>query len=104
MPFIYLILSWLLSGIIIGALALAARFKPVNWKRYGWLWFLLLAAGSALTGGLFGFWLFGRAFATPTAIWFAILATFVPWLVAELRKRLHKAGPEEVNAAEKGAA
>lgn len=104
MPLIFLVLTWLLSGIIIGALALAAHFKPIAWNRYGWLWFLLMTGGTALLGGLLGFWIFGRPFATPTAIWFAILTTFVPWLISETRKRLRKAPPENLTETEKGAA
>jgi hypothetical protein len=65
---------------LISTLALVARLKPAGWKGYGWLWMLLLGLCSGLFGGLLGFWFLGRVFATPTALWIAVLATVVPWL------------------------
>lgn len=88
MPTFYLIFTWVVAGIIIGALALAARLRPISWGKSGWLWLLALGAGSALFGGLFGAWLFGRLFATPNALWIAVLATCAPWLYTSLRQRL----------------
>jgi hypothetical protein len=87
MPTFYLVLIWAGLGLIAGALALAARFKPMAWGRSGWLWILLLGIGSALTGGMLGDLLFGRVFATPAALWVAVLATFAPWLFTTLRAR-----------------
>lgn len=90
MPVFYMVLTWAALGIIIGALALAAHFKPAAWGSSGWLWMLALGLGSALLGGLLGFWLFGRLFSTATALWVAVLATCVPWLYSNVRTRLAK--------------
>ncbi|HLI71366.1 MAG TPA: hypothetical protein VKV19_16550 [Ktedonobacteraceae bacterium] len=90
MPVFYLILTWAVLGIVIGALALAAHFKPATWGKAGWLWMLALGLGSALLGGLLGFWLFDRLFSTATALWVAVLATCVPWLSSNVRARLAK--------------
>ncbi|HET8842252.1 MAG TPA: hypothetical protein VFN35_12340, partial [Ktedonobacteraceae bacterium] len=85
--------------------ALAAHFRPMSWGKYDWLWLLALGAGSALLGGLFGSWLFGRLFATPTALWIAVLATFLPWLVQRLPRRSpNKTDTENLTNTEKGAA
>lgn len=88
MPIVYLILTWTVVGIIVGGLALAARFKPVAWGKYGWFWLLALGLGSALLGGLLGFWLVGRLFSTAAALWIAVLATCAPWFYKGLRARV----------------
>jgi len=84
MAFLLLILLWVVLGLMIGALALAARLLPVSWGRAGWLWMLLLGAGAALLGGLLDTWLSGRLFATAAALWVAVLATVAPWLITRL--------------------
>jgi uncharacterized membrane protein YeaQ/YmgE (transglycosylase-associated protein family) len=81
MAFLLLVLLWFVLGLVVGALAQAARLRPVAWGRSGWFWMLLLGAGSALLGGLLDTWLAGRLFATATALWVAVLATVAPWLV-----------------------
>jgi hypothetical protein len=90
MSTVYLITTWIVFGLLVGALALAARFKPASWNTYGWPQMLALGAGSALLGGLLGFWLAGRLFSTPVALWLAVLATSAPWLYHKLRTRLAK--------------
>ena len=85
MALLVLFTIWFVLGIIIGALALAARLVPPAWGRAGWLWMLALGAGAALPGGLLATWLAGRVFATPAALWIAVLATAAPWIVAHLR-------------------
>ena len=87
MPTFYLVVTWAVLGILTGALALAARLKPADWGKRGWLWMLALGAGSALLGGLLGLWLFGRLFSTPTALWIAVLASCAPWLYGRLAKK-----------------
>lgn len=84
----YLILTWAVLGAIVGALALAARFKPAAWGKAGRLWLPALGIGAALLGGLLGFWLFGRPFSTAAALWIAVLASCAPWLYASLRMRM----------------
>ena len=83
----YLILTWAALGLICGALALGARFKPAAWGRAGWLWLLALGLVSALLGGLLGFWLVGRLFSAASALWIAVLAVAVPWAFGGLRRR-----------------
>lgn len=83
----YLVVTWAALGILIGALALAARLKPADWGRRGWLWMLALGAGSALLGGLLGFWLLGRLFSTPSALWIAVLVSCVPGLYKRLARK-----------------
>ena len=82
---ILLSLIWLALGVIVGALALAARLRPASWGRRGWLLLLGVGALAALLGGWLGALLLGRLFGTPTALWVAILAVLLAWLVARLR-------------------
>jgi uncharacterized membrane protein YeaQ/YmgE (transglycosylase-associated protein family) len=86
-------LVWLGLGLVIGALALAARLRPSSWGRRGWL--LLLGVGmlGALLGGWLGALLLGKLFGTPMAVWVAILAVFVSWLVERLRSRRKAPAP-----------
>lgn len=86
MPTFYLVVTWATLGILIGALALAARLKPADWGKHGWLWMLALGADSALLGGVFSFWLFGRLFSTPAALWIAVLAICAPGLCERLAR------------------
>jgi uncharacterized membrane protein YeaQ/YmgE (transglycosylase-associated protein family) len=87
MPVLYLVLTWAILGLLAGALALAARLKPTSWSGRGWLWLLALGLGSALLGGLLGFWLLGRLFSTAAALWIAVLVLCLPRLVDALRTR-----------------
>ena len=66
-------LLWLLIGLLIGALANAAKLRPATWVRGGRLRMLGLGALVALLGGWLGTWLLGALFATATAIWIAVL-------------------------------
>ena len=75
-------LFWLLIGLIIGALANAAKLRPASWVRGRRLGMLGLGALAALLGGWLGTWLFGTLFATPTAVWVAVLVVaLLPWLI-----------------------
>jgi uncharacterized membrane protein YeaQ/YmgE (transglycosylase-associated protein family) len=80
-------LFWLLLGLLIGALALAARLCPASWGRRGWLVTLGVGASAALLGGWIGTLLLGRLFGTPTALWVAILVIFLTWLMERFRRR-----------------
>ena len=85
-------LFWLLIGLLIGALANAARLRPVTWVRGGRLSMLGLGALLALLGGWLGTWLLGALFATATAIWIAILGVallprLIMWFYAHLHNR-----------------
>ncbi|HEY7355736.1 MAG TPA: hypothetical protein VH590_04685 [Ktedonobacterales bacterium] len=80
-------LIWLALGVLMAALALAARLRPAAWGSRGWLLLLGVGALAALLGGWIGTLLLGRLFGTPTALWVAILAVALPWLVERLRPR-----------------
>ncbi len=66
-------LLWLVLGLLIGALANAAKLRPATWRRGGWLRMLGLGALVALLGGWLGTWILGALFATATALWIAVL-------------------------------
>lgn len=79
-------LIWLGLGLLIGALALAARMCPASWGRLGWLWMLVLGALAAQFGGWLGTLLMGRLYGTADALWVAaLLVVVVPWLLARWR-------------------
>ncbi len=81
-------LLWLLVGLVVGALGLAARLRPASWTRYGWLRLLALGAVAGLLGGWLGAFFFGRYFGTPTSLWVAVLAVAAaPLVVARVRAR-----------------
>ena len=66
-------LFWVLIGLLIGALANAAKLRPAAWVRGGRWTLLGLGALVTLLGGWLGTWLFGALFATAVAIWIAVL-------------------------------
>ena len=86
-------LVWLALGLVVGALALAARLRPASWGRRGWL--LLLGVGmlAALLGGWIGALLLSKLFGTPMALWVAVLAVCLCWLVERLRSRRKAPAP-----------
>ena len=73
-------LIWLVIGLLPGGLACGARLRPVLWGKWGWLVMLGLGAMSALLGGWLGVWLFGRQFATVTALWVGVVGVSLPWV------------------------
>jgi len=82
-------LFWLLIGLLIGALANAAKLRPAAWVRGGRLGMLGLGALVALLSGWLGTWLLGSLFATATAIWIAVLGVaLLPRLFMWCRARL----------------
>jgi uncharacterized membrane protein YeaQ/YmgE (transglycosylase-associated protein family) len=72
---------WFVLGILIGALANAARLRPTSWGRHGWLLMLGVGALAALLGGWLGVLLLERNIATALALWVAVLGVTLPWLV-----------------------
>jgi uncharacterized membrane protein len=87
MSIYYLLLIWVLLGMLAALLALAARLKPASWSGRGWLWLLMLGLCSSLAGGMLGFWLLGRLFSSAVAAWIAILALCLPGFFSNLRTR-----------------
>ena len=87
-----LFLIWLGLGLLMGALALAARLRPAAWGRRGWLWMLGLGALAAQVGGWLGTLLMGRLYATADALWVAaLLVAAVPLLAERWRKQQRRA-------------
>ncbi|HXX78680.1 MAG TPA: hypothetical protein VEH81_12230 [Ktedonobacteraceae bacterium] len=83
-------LFWFLIGLFIGAMANAAKLRPVAWVRGGRLGMLGLGALVALLGGWLGTWLFGTLFATATAIWVAVLGVaLLPRFIMMCNSWLH---------------
>ena len=72
-----LFLSWLLIGLLTGLLANGAKLRPPFWQRQGWLKLIAVAILAALLGGLLGTLILGQEFATPTALWVAVLAVIL---------------------------
>jgi uncharacterized membrane protein YeaQ/YmgE (transglycosylase-associated protein family) len=73
---------WILLGIAIGALAIAARLRPSRWGPSGWRILLLIGAIGAFIGGWLGTLAFGRFFGTATSVWVAVLCVVVIPLAA----------------------
>jgi uncharacterized membrane protein YeaQ/YmgE (transglycosylase-associated protein family) len=83
-------LFWLLIGLLIGALANAAKLRPAAWVRGGLLRMLGLGALLALLGGWLGTLLLGTLFATASAIWIAVLGVaLLPRLIVWSNAWLH---------------
>jgi hypothetical protein len=80
---------WMNLGVILGALAQAARlgFSARGMRdANGWLATLAVGVGVTLVGGLLGTVLLGRLYGTPTALWVGILGVVLaPWLWARFR-------------------
>ena len=84
-------LFWLFIGLLIGALANAAKLQPVPWVRGGRLTLIGLGALLTLLGGWLGTWLLGPLFATATAIWIAVLGVAIlPRLIIWCHARLQR--------------
>jgi len=66
-------LFWVVLGLLVGALANAAKLRPAAWVRGGRLGMLGLGALVAVLGGWLGTWVLGTLFATATALWIAVL-------------------------------
>jgi hypothetical protein len=79
---IFLSVLWPVLGLVIGALAVAAR--PGTTTRsglYNWRILLLIGALAGLAGGWLGTLLLGRFFGTATSAWVAVLAVIlIPWV------------------------
>jgi uncharacterized membrane protein len=84
-------LFWVLIGLLIGALANAAKLRPAAWVRGGRLRLLGLGALITLLGGWLGTWLLGPLFATAVAIWIAVLGVaLLPRLITWCQARLQR--------------
>ncbi|HEX6556823.1 MAG TPA: hypothetical protein VF026_28940 [Ktedonobacteraceae bacterium] len=68
---------WLLLGLLIGLLAVLAKFWPLSWGRKKWPAMLSIGALAAFCGGWLGTLLLGRFFASSVALWIAVLCVVV---------------------------
>lgn len=83
-------LLWVVLGLLIGALANAAKLRPATWVHGRWLGMLGLGALTALLGGWLGTWVLGTLFATATALWIAVLGVaLLPRLIIWGMRFLH---------------
>jgi hypothetical protein len=77
---VFLSILWLVLGLVIGALAVAARLGPRHSGPYNWRILCLVGALTSLAGGWLGTLLLGHFFGTATSAWVAVLAVVViPW-------------------------
>jgi hypothetical protein len=82
-------LLWVALGLLIGALANAAKLRPAAWSRGGRLGMLGLGVLVALLGGWLGMWVLGALFATATALWIAVLGVaLLPRLITRCARLL----------------
>jgi hypothetical protein len=78
---LFLSILWLVLGLVIGSIAVAARLGPTRSGLYDWRILLLIGSLAGLAGGWLGTLLLGRFFGTATSAWVAVLAAvLVPWV------------------------
>lgn len=96
---VQLSLFWMNLGVVIGAMAQAARwgFSARGMQgANGWLASLATGVALALVGGWLGTLLLGRLYGTPTALWVGILGVVLaPWLWTRFRRSRNAATPAE---------
>jgi hypothetical protein len=81
-----LILLWIGLGLLIAAVARAARPWPTAMPLPRWRTLLAEGALAGLLGGWLGSLVFGRFYGAPNALWFsAVLLVAGPWLLPRLR-------------------
>jgi len=72
-----LVLLWLTLGLVIGALAIAARLGTRTLGRRAWLLLPGIGATAALLGGIAGSLVFSLFYGTAVAAWCAVLGVAV---------------------------
>jgi uncharacterized membrane protein YeaQ/YmgE (transglycosylase-associated protein family) len=80
-----LLLIWLVAGLLIGAVAVAARLAPPRWQRWRWLALPALGAVVALVGGWLGALLLDHLFASFVAVWLSVAVVGAAALLARHR-------------------
>jgi hypothetical protein len=81
MTMLLLSLFWLLVGLLIGTLVIAAKLPLLAWFHDKGLILLGIAGLAALVGGWLGTLVLGSLFGTATAVWVAVLVVVVPGLI-----------------------
>jgi peptidoglycan/LPS O-acetylase OafA/YrhL len=87
-------LFWLLIGLFIGALAIAAKLPPATQRYQKRLSMLVAGALAALIGGWLGTWVFGSLFGTATALWIAVAGIVVTGVIQLLKNASASNTPE----------
>jgi hypothetical protein len=93
---------WLLLGLLIGLLAVPAKFWPASWGRKKWPAMLCIGALAALCGGWLGTLLLGRFFASGVALWIAVLCVvLLPRLVVWVQQKRGSLFPRGTHSSQK---
>lgn len=86
-------LAWLLLGIIVGLLGMAAKLWPIWWGKRAWLILPAIGILSALIGGWLGTLLLGKFLASAVALWVCVLCVaLAPAIIGRFQKRFETAG------------
>ena len=92
---------WLLLGLLIGLLAVSAKFWPASWGRKKWPTILSIGALAALCGGWLGTLLLGRFFASGVALLIAVLCVvLLPWLVVWVQQKRESLFPRGTHSSQ----
>jgi len=85
-------LTWLLFGIFVGLLGIAAKLWPAPWERRTWLILPAIGSVAALAGGWLGTLLLGKLLASAVALWVCVLCVaLVPRLIGRFQKTVRRA-------------
>ncbi len=86
-------LLWLLFGVLIGLLAIAAKLWSTAWKRLRWLSLPGIGALTACAGGWLGVLILGKFLATAMALWIAVLCVMLIPLMGSVRNSFFSKRP-----------
>jgi hypothetical protein len=80
-------LVWLLLGIIIGLLGIAAKLWPTPWGKRAWLILPAIGIVAVLASGWLGTLLLGKLLASAVALWVCVLCVaLVPLIMGRFQK------------------
>jgi hypothetical protein len=82
---VLLSLIWLLLGVLIGLLAIAAKLWPTARKTLRWIGLPGIGAITACAGGWLGLLMLGKFLASGMAIWIAVLCVMLIPLISSVR-------------------
>lgn len=78
-------LIWLLLGLFIGLLAIAAKLWPVSWRTLRWISLPAIGAITSCAAGWLGVLIVGKFLATGMAIWIAVLCVILIPSIGNIR-------------------
>lgn len=85
-------LAWLLLGIIVGLLGIAAKLWPTPWEKRVWLILPAIGLVAALASGWLGTLLLGKLLASAVALWVCVLCVaLAPTLIGRFQKPARRA-------------